>query len=213
MDYPPAMQHEGVTQADVAVIGAGLAGLVAACEAAEAGGTVVVLDQEPEQSLGGQAHWSLGGIFLVDSREQRRLGVMDSLELATADWFGSAQFDRAEDHWPRRWAEAFLDFAAGEARSWLRQQGVRFFPVVGWAEGGDLPPGGHGNSVPRFHITWGTGPGVLAPFVRRASAATSTWCGRRGRRGWAARPNRWWRGCRRTSTAACSASPRRLGRA
>ncbi len=164
------MQHEGVTQADVAVIGAGLAGLVAACEAAEAGGTVVVLDQEPEQSLGGQAHWSLGGIFLVDSREQRRLGVMDSLELATADWFGSAQFDRAEDHWPRRWAEAFLDFAAGEARSWLRQQGVRFFPVVGWAERGHLRSGGHGNSVPRFHITWGTGPGVLAPFVRRAQA-------------------------------------------
>ncbi len=160
-----------ITQADVAVVGAGLAGLVAACEAAEAGRSVVLLDQEPEQSLGGQAHWSLGGLFLVDTREQRRLGVEDSLELARADWFGSARFDRAEDHWPRRWAEAFLEFAAGEARPWLRHQGVRFFPIVGWAERGDLRPGGHGNSVPRFHITWGTGPGVLQPFIRRARAA------------------------------------------
>ena len=159
-----------ITHADVAVVGGGLAGLAAACEAAEAGRSVVLLDQEPEQSLGGQAHWSLGGIFLVDSREQRRLGVADSLELATTDWFGSAQFDRDEDHWPRRWAEAFLDFAAGEARAWLRQQGVRFFPVVGWAERGDLRAGGHGNSVPRFHIVWGSGPGVLEPFLRRAHA-------------------------------------------
>lgn len=118
-------------QADVVVIGAGLAGLAAACEAAEAGRRVIVLDQEPEQSLGGQAHWSLGGIFLVDSREQRRLGVTDSLDLARSDWFGSAQFDRAEDHWTKRWAEAFLDFAAGEARAWPRQQGVRFFPGGG----------------------------------------------------------------------------------
>jgi len=163
MRYPPPMRT------DVAVVGAGLAGLVAACEAAEAGRSVVVLDQEPEQSLGGQAHWSLGGIFLVDSREQRRLGVRDSLTLARSDWFGSAAFDRPEDHWPRLWAEAFLEFAAGEARSWLRQQGVRFFPIVGWAERGDLNAGGHGNSVPRFHLTWGTGPGVLAPFLRRAA--------------------------------------------
>ena len=162
MRYPPPMRT------DVAVVGAGLAGLVAACEAAEAGRSVVVLDQEPEQSLGGQAHWSLGGIFLVDSREQRRLGVRDSLTLARSDWFGSAAFDRPEDHWPRLWAEALLEFAAGEARSWLRQ-GVRFFPIVGWAERGDLNAGGHGNSVPRFHLTWGTGPGVLAPFLRRAA--------------------------------------------
>ncbi len=163
MRYPPPMRT------DVAVDGAGLAGLVAACEAAEAGRSVVVLDQEPEQSLGGQAHWSLGGIFVVDSREQRRLGVRDSLTLARSDWFGSAAFDRPEDHWPRLWAEALLEFAAGEARSWLRQQGGRVFPIVGGAERGDLDAGGHGNSVPRFHLTWGTGPGVLAPFLRRAA--------------------------------------------
>ncbi|MCW3159552.1 FAD-binding dehydrogenase [Micropruina sonneratiae] len=152
------------------VIGAGLAGLAAAAEAAEAGRSVLVLDQEGEQSLGGQAHWSFGGLFLVDSREQRRLGVRDSLELARHDWFGSAGFDRPEDHWPRRWAEAYLDFAAGEKRAWLRQLGVRLFPIVGWAERGDLTPDGHGNSVPRFHIVWGTGPGVLEPFLRRCAA-------------------------------------------
>ncbi|WP_415854439.1 FAD-binding dehydrogenase [Sinomonas sp. G460-2] len=153
--------------ADVIVVGAGLAGLVAAAEAADAGRHVTVVDQEPEQSLGGQAFWSLGGLFLVDSPEQRRMGVRDSRELAGQDWAGSAQFDRPEDHWPRRWAEAYLDFAAGEKRSWLHGMGVRFFPVVGWAERGDGRADGHGNSVPRFHLTWGTGPGVLEPFVRR----------------------------------------------
>lgn len=153
--------------ADAIVVGAGLAGLVAAAELADAGKQVLLLDQEPEQSLGGQAFWSLGGLFLVDSPEQRRMGIKDSLELATQDWFGSAQFDRPEDHWPRQWAQAYLDFAAGEKRSWLRQMGHRFFPVVGWAERGDGRADGHGNSVPRFHLTWGTGPGVVEPFERR----------------------------------------------
>ncbi|WP_395656855.1 FAD-binding dehydrogenase [Nocardioides sp.] len=152
---------------DVIVVGAGLAGLVAAAEVADAGKRVVLLDQEPEQSLGGQAFWSLGGLFLVDSPEQRRMGIKDSRELAMQDWLGSAQFDRDEDRWPRRWAEAYVDFAAGEKRSWLRQMGHRLFPVVGWAERGDGRADGHGNSVPRFHLTWGTGPGVVAPFERR----------------------------------------------
>lgn len=151
--------------ADVLVIGWGLAGLVAACEALDAGKRVVLLDQEPRTNLGGQAWWSFGGLFLVDSPEQRRFGIKDSLELATQDWFGNAGFDRPEDEWPRRWAEAYLQFAAGEKRSWLRQRGVRFFPVVGWAERGGYGAIGPGNSVPRFHITWGTGPGIVAPFA------------------------------------------------
>src|SRR6476661_4960524 len=159
--------------ADVIVVGAGLAGLVAAAELVDAGRRVIVLDQEPEASLGGQAFWSLGGLFLVDSPEQRRLGVHDSRELALQDWLGSASFDRAEDHWPRRWAEAYVDFAAGEKRSWLHAQGVRFFPVVGWAERGGALATGHGNSVPRFHVTWGTGPGVLDPFLRRVREGVS----------------------------------------
>ncbi len=156
---------------DVVVVGAGLAGLVAAAELADAGTRVVLLDQEPEQSLGGQAWWSFGGLFLVDSPEQRRLRVHDSLELARQDWFGTASFDREEDHWPRRWAEAYLQFAAGEKRAWLREQGVGFFPVVGWAERGGYTATGHGNSVPRFHIVWGTGPGIVEPFARRVRAA------------------------------------------
>src|SRR4051794_29016169 len=110
------------SDADVVVVGGGLAGLVAAAEAADAGKRVVVVDQEPEQSLGGQAFWSFGGLFLVDTPEQRRLGVRDSYDLALEDWMGSAGFDREEDHWPRKWAEAFVGFAAGEARSWVHGQ-------------------------------------------------------------------------------------------
>jgi predicted oxidoreductase len=160
--------------ADIIVIGAGIAGLTAAAEAADRGRSVVLVDQEGEQSLGGQAFWSLGGLFFIDSPEQRRMGVKDSRALAGQDWMGSAQFDREEDAWPRRWAEAYLDFAAGEKRAWLHDMGLRVFPVVGWAERGDGRAEGHGNSVPRFHLTWGTGPGVVAPFERRVRAHVET---------------------------------------
>lgn len=158
-------------EGDVVVVGAGLAGLVAAAELADAGRKVIVVEQEPRASLGGQAHWSFGGLFLIDSPEQRRLRIRDSLALARQDWFGSAGFDREEDHWPKAWADAYLDFAAGEKRSWLHRQGMRWFPIVGWAERGGYLATGHGNSVPRFHVTWGTGPGVLEPFLRRVAEA------------------------------------------
>ncbi|HEY8295393.1 MAG TPA: FAD-binding dehydrogenase [Micrococcaceae bacterium] len=157
----------GAIGADVIVVGAGLAGLVAAAEAYNAGRSVLILDQEPAASLGGQAHWSFGGLFLVGSPEQRHLGVRDSAELALSDWMGSAAFDRPQDHWPREWAKAYVDFAAGEKRSWLHSLGVRFFPLVQWAERGGYDAQGHGNSVPRFHVTWGTGPGILAPFIAK----------------------------------------------
>lgn len=160
-----------MNQADVIIVGAGLAGLVAAAEIADAGKSVLLLDQEPEQNTGGQAFWSLGGLFLVDSPEQRRLRIHDSHDLALTDWLGTAAFDRPEDHWPRQWAEAYVAWAAGEKRSWLYEQGVRFFPIVGWAERGGYGAIGHGNSVPRFHITWGTGPGIVEPFERRVRAA------------------------------------------
>ena len=153
--------------ADVIIVGAGLAGLVATAELIDAGRKVIVLDQEPEASLGGQAFWSFGGLFFVNSPEQRRMGIRDSHDLALQDWLGSAAFDREEDLWPRRWAEAYVDFAAGEKYNWLHEQGIRFFPLVQWAERGGYLATGHGNSVPRFHVTWGTGPGVLEPFVRR----------------------------------------------
>ena len=148
------------------VIGAGLAGLVATAELVAAGKTVTLLEQESEANIGGQAWWSFGGLFLIDSPEQRRMGIKDSIALARQDWLGSAGFDRDEDKWPRLWAEAYLQFAATEKRAWLRERGVSFFPVVGWAERGGYTANGHGNSVPRFHITWGTGPGVVAPFEK-----------------------------------------------
>ena len=154
-------------QSDVIIIGAGLAGLVAANELIARGKTVTILDQEGRQNLGGQAFWSLGGLCMIDTPEQRRMRVRDSHALATNDWMGSAQFDRPEDHWPREWAKAYLDFAAGEMRPWLHGLGMRWFPVVGWAERGGSFANGHGNSLPRFHITWGTGPGVLKPFEDR----------------------------------------------
>ena len=170
--------------ADVIIVGAGLAGLVAAAELVDAGRRVIVVDQEPEGSLGGQAFWSLGGLFLVDSPEQRRMRIRDSRELAWQDWLGTAGFDREEDLWPRRWAEAYVDFAAGEKRAWLHARGIRFFPVVGWAERGGGLATGPGNSVPRFHVVWGTGPAVVVTsggiganheMVRR------NWPGRLGR--------------------------------
>jgi predicted oxidoreductase len=162
-----------MADADVIVVGAGLAGLVATAELADAGRRVLLLEQEPEPWLGGQAFWSFGGLFLINSPEQRRLGVRDSHELATKDWMATSGFDRLEDSWPRKWAEAYLAFAAGEKRSWLHAQGVRFFPIVGWAERRADPAAGPGNSVPRFHVTWGTGPGVVAPFERRVRDAVA----------------------------------------
>ncbi|MGA5537292.1 FAD-binding dehydrogenase [Mycolicibacterium nivoides] len=156
-----------MADADVIVVGAGLAGLVAACELVERGHRVLILDQENAANLGGQAFWSFGGLFFVDSPEQRRLGIHDSQELALQDWLGTAGFDRPEDHWPREWAHAYVDFAAGEKRSWLRSRGLQTFPLVGWAERGGYGALGHGNSVPRFHITWGTGPAIVDVFARR----------------------------------------------
>ena len=155
-----------MADADAIIIGAGLAGLAAAHELSAAGRKVILLEQEGENSIGGQAFWSLGGLFMVDSPEQRRVGIKDNIDLARQDWFGSAQFDRPEDHWPKRWAESYLEFAAGEMRPWLHGLGMRWFPVVGWAERGGAAADGHGNSVPRFHVTWGTGPAVVAPFER-----------------------------------------------
>ena len=155
-------------KADCIIVGAGLAGLVAACELAGRGKSVLLVDQEGEQNLGGQAFWSLGGLFMVDTPQQRRMRIRDSRELAMTDWMGSAGFDREEDFWPRKTAEAYIDFAAGEMQPWLSSLGMTWFPVVGWAERGGALATGHGNSVPRFHITWGTGPGVLKPFIDRA---------------------------------------------
>ncbi|MFZ1362134.1 MAG: FAD-binding dehydrogenase [Candidatus Nanopelagicales bacterium] len=165
-------------QADAIVVGAGLAGLVATAELADSGKKVLLVDQESEANLGGQAFWSFGGLFFVNSPEQRRMGIKDSTDLALQDWMGTAAFDRLdgeldEDYWGRQWAEAYVNFAAGEKRQWLHDQGMRWFPIVGWAERGGGLALGHGNSVPRFHVTWGTGPGVVEPFANRVREAAA----------------------------------------
>jgi len=161
-----------VEVADVIIVGGGLTGLVAAHELTARGKKVFILDQEGENSLGGQAFWSLGGLCMIDTPEQRRMRIKDSPELAYQDWMGSAQFDREEDYWPIKWAEKYLEFAGGDMRAWLHGLGMRWFPVVGWAERGGSFADGHGNSVPRFHITWGTGPGVMEPFEASAREAS-----------------------------------------
>ncbi|UKA51916.1 FAD-binding dehydrogenase [Arthrobacter sp. FW305-123] len=153
--------------ADVVVVGAGLSGLVAAATAYAAGKTVALVDQEPAASVGGQGHWSFGGLFMVNTPEQRRLGVKDSAELALSDWLASAAFDRSLDNHAREWAEAYVHFASGEMRAWLRSLGVGIFPLVQWAERGGYGPQGHGNTVPRFHLTWGTGPALVEPFLAK----------------------------------------------
>lgn len=166
-DRPPHRDDSTNFEPDVIVVGAGLAGLVATHELVLAGKRVLVLDQENRANLGGQAFWSLGGLLLIDSPEQRRMGIEDSRDLALQDWLGSAAFDRLDDEdvWAKRWAEAYLDFAADEKRDYLRKLGLRFVPVVGWAERGAGAAEGHGNSVPRFHLTWGTGPEVVRVFL------------------------------------------------
>ncbi|EGY20080.1 hypothetical protein VD0002_g6887 [Verticillium dahliae] len=153
----------------VLIVGGGLAGLVAAYELSLRGIPTLIIDQESRQNLGGQAFWSLGGLFVVDSTEQRRLGIRDNKALAMRDWLGSAQFDREdEDYWPRKWAEAFVDFAAEKGddgmEGYVKGLGLGFMFNVGWAERGDGRAEGHGNSVPRFHLTWGTGPEVVRVF-------------------------------------------------
>src|SRR5699024_46639 len=117
------------TRPDTIIVGAGLAGLVAAHELTRAGRRVLVIDQENRANLGGQAFWSLGGLFLIDSPEQRRLG--DAPERVTADCSIAASVDRAEDCWPRAWAGAYRRCAAGEKRQYRRDLGRRVTPIVG----------------------------------------------------------------------------------
>src|SRR5204863_6195958 len=144
---------ETTQQADVVVVGAGIAGLTAALELLDNGRQVTLLDRCRPEEVGGLAREAFGGMFMVDSPEQRRAGIRDSVDLALGDWLRIAEFDEG-DEWPRRWAEEYVARSRDDVGGWLRSHGVRFFPVVNWAERGVH---GDGNSVPRFHLTWGTG--------------------------------------------------------
>jgi predicted oxidoreductase len=142
---------------DVLVVGAGLAGLVTTLELLEQGRDVVLVDRCRPDEVGGLAREAFGGMFMVDSSEQRRSGIRDNIELALEDWLRVAQFEDS-DVWPRRWAEEYVARARDEVGEWLKRYGVSFFPVVNWAERGVY---GDGNSVPRFHLTWGTGKALV----------------------------------------------------
>ncbi|MGB3063771.1 FAD-binding dehydrogenase [Sphingobacterium thalpophilum] len=165
------MQTVDQFKPDAIIIGTGLAGLTAAMEITNAGKKVLLLDQETEKNIGGQAYWSFGGLFLINSPQQRLMGIKDSFDLAHQDWMSTASFDRSEDYWPRQWAEAYLNFAAAEKYDYLAKLGIKLMFMVGWAERGDGSASGHGNSVPRFHVSWGTGVGVVKPFVEKAYQA------------------------------------------
>lgn len=145
---------------DVIVVGAGIAGLVVTLELLEQldqDRQILLLDRCQPEEVGGLAREAFGGMFMVDTREQRRSGIRDSVELALEDWRRVADFSQ-NDEWPRRWAEAYVARARDEVGGWLKRYGVRFFPVVNWAERGVY---GDGNSVPRFHLTWGCGQALV----------------------------------------------------
>jgi predicted oxidoreductase len=149
--------------ADVLVVGAGIAGLSATLELLDAGRRVLLLDRDRPEAIGGLARESFGGMFLVDTPEQRRAGIRDSEALALADWLSFAEFG-PEEHWPRVWAEHYVSRCTAEVGGWLRAAGLRYFPVPNWVERGLYLPG---NSVPRFHIVWGTGEALVQHLLDR----------------------------------------------
>jgi predicted oxidoreductase len=163
--------------ADVIVIGAGLAGIVCALELLERGPRrVLLLDRDLPARVGGLARESFGGLLLVDTPLQRRHGLRDSPELAWQDWLAFGGFEPASaepghpDHWPRRWAEHYVHDALPRLYHWLRDQGIRFLPLPLWAERGVGPgePGAaRGNSVPRWHVVWGTGEHLIRTLLER----------------------------------------------
>lgn len=149
-------------QADVIIVGAGIAGIITAIELLDAGKRVLLLDRDVEQELGGLAKWAFGGMFFVDTKHQRRNGIKDSVDLAMRDWFAFADFTE-EEHWGKKWAEQYIHLCTDHGYHWMRQNGLDFFRVLNWAERG---LNNDGNSVPRFHMIWGTGWELVQVFNR-----------------------------------------------
>jgi predicted oxidoreductase len=148
-------------RSEVLIIGGGIAGITTALDLLKTGKQVLLLDRDEEAAFGGLARESFGGMFFVDSPEQRRQGIRDSADLALRDWRSFAEFG-AGDIWPRAWAEAYVSRCTAEVRDWVNGYGVTFLPVVNWVERGEFRPG---NSVPRFHMVWGTGQGLADKLI------------------------------------------------
>jgi predicted oxidoreductase len=153
---------ENILRADVVIAGAGLAGLVAAHELLEHGKTVLLLDKDVPEKLGGLARESFGGVHLIGTPQQRKTGIADSPELALGDWLRTASFGEG-DVWPRLWARLYCDRSLDLIHAYLDGVGVTFLPVVNWLERGVFAPG---NTVPRWHIAWGTGYGIVEQVLR-----------------------------------------------
>jgi len=153
-------------RSDVVIVGAGIAGLVAAHECLEKGKSVTIIDRHAEEHVGGLARTAFGGMALVGTPIQKRMGVRDTPELALSDWQSFAEFS-GDDNWPKLWAESYVEQSAERVFHWLREKGMRFMPAVNWVERGNYGPG---NSVPRYHIMWGTGLGLVERFVELIEA-------------------------------------------
>ena len=153
---------ENLLRADVVIAGAGLAGLVAAHELLDHGKSVLLLDKDVSENLGGLAKESFGGVHLVGTPQQRKSGIADSPELALHDWLSFARFGEG-DSWPRRWAELYCHRSLDLIHAYLDGVGVKFLPVVNWLERGLFTPG---NTVPRWHIAWGTGHAIIEQVLR-----------------------------------------------
>lgn len=137
---------------DVLVVGGGLAGIVTALECLRAGQHVTLVDRDTPERLGGLALWAFGGMALVGTPLQTRMKIADTPERALQDWVRFGELGEA-DVWPRRWAEYYVQHSRAEVYDWLVQQGLKFMPAVNWVERGLY---GGGNSVPRYHVVWGT---------------------------------------------------------
>ncbi len=140
-------------QSEVIIVGGGIAGITTAIELLNFNKKVLIIDRDSEANLGGLAKESFGGMFFVDTPQQRKSGIKDSPELAFKDWCSVANFG-VDDELPKLWAKNYVYHSTSKVYNWLKEQGIIFFPVVHWVERGLFKPG---NSVPRFHIVWGTG--------------------------------------------------------
>jgi len=147
-------------KSDVIIIGAGIAGLVAAFECLNRGRNVLVLDRDKAENMGGLAKLSFGGMALVDTPVQRRMGIKDSPEVALKDWHSFAEFE-PHDKWPKAWANQYVNDSSNKVYKWLVRHGIKFFPAVNWVERGQYC---RGNSLPRYHILWGTGYRLVERF-------------------------------------------------
>jgi predicted oxidoreductase len=148
-------------KAEVAIAGAGLAGIVTAYELLTAGRRVLFIDKDRPENFGGLAKQSFGGVHMIDTPHQRRLKIKDSPELAWHDWQSVAGYEPA-DEWPRRWGQFYCGNSCEYIWEFLSSKGVKFLPLVNWAERGIYGPG---NTVPRWHITWGTGYEIIARLL------------------------------------------------